>query len=76
MSLYVATESGTLTLSDGSTVNIYKDITRVREGHLALKEHAVFFKPADQDVELEYETATKAPDEKRKASVKTKASKG
>lgn len=70
MGVFVATESGSLTLSDGSTINIYKDITRVREGHLALKEHAIFFKSADEDVDFEYETATKAPGEKRKAPAK------
>jgi hypothetical protein len=70
MGVFVATESGSLTLSDGSTIDIHKDVTRVREGHLALKEHAIFFKSADEDVDYEYEKATKAPGEKRTAPVK------
>jgi len=67
MGVYVATESGSLTLSDGSTIDIHKGFTRVREGHLALKEHAIFFKSADDDVDYEYEVATKTPVARKRA---------
>ena len=64
MSIYVATETGTLTVGDEVFV-IYAGRTRVREGHPLLKQHPSFFEPSDAHVDYEWEVATKAPGEKR-----------
>lgn len=68
MGVYVATESGSLSLKDGSVIDIHKGVTRLREGHPALKEHAIFFKSADEDVDYEYEVATKTPAARKRKS--------
>jgi hypothetical protein len=72
MSVFVATESGSLSLSDGSVLDIYKDVTHVRDGDLALKEHGVFFRAVADVVRSGdgFETAD-APPRKRAAKPKT-----
>lgn len=66
MSIYVATETGTLTIGD-EQYHITQRATRVREGHPLLKQYPNFFEAADTHVDYEWEQATKAPGEKRKA---------
>lgn len=63
--IYVAIDSFTTDLPDGTPVFVYKDTTRVREGHALLKGREHLFKPID--VEYDVEQATAAPGEKRGA---------
>lgn len=62
--IYVAVESGTVRIGD-QDYPFTKGVTRVRAGHVLLKDHGVFFEPASEHVHYEVEQATKAPAEKR-----------
>lgn len=64
--IYVATESFSTTLKDGTPVIVQKGLTRVRAGHELLKGREVFFKPLD--IQYDVEQATAAPAEVRKAA--------
>jgi len=64
--IYIATETGTLTVK-GEPYDIHANRTRVREGHPLLKAHPAFFKLEDDAVDYEWQTATKAPGERRTA---------
>jgi hypothetical protein len=64
--IFVAKESFSTVLKDGTPVAIQANITRVREGHELLKGREVFFKPLD--VQYDIEQATAAPAEVRKAA--------
>lgn len=62
--IYVANESGTVRI-DGQDYPFTKGVTRVRAGHVLLKEHGVFFEPISDHVHYDVEQTTKAPAEKR-----------
>lgn len=65
MSIYVATETGTVTIGEDQYA-IRAHHTRVREGHPLLKQYPSFFEPAETHVDYEWEQATAAPGEKRR----------
>jgi hypothetical protein len=73
MSIFVAKESGTLTLPNGDVLDITAGVTHLREGDPFLKAHAVFFVPVEDRISNDgWEQATAAPGEKRKRAAKPK----
>lgn len=62
--IYVAIESGTVEIK-GQSYPFTKGITRVRAGHVLLKDHGVFFEPISEHVHYDVEQATAAPGKKR-----------
>ena len=65
--IFVATETGTLTVKD-EQFEIRAGVTRVRAGHPLLKAHPAFFEPADEHVHYEWRVATREPKVKKDAA--------
>lgn len=61
--IYVARESFTTELADGTPIHVRSGVTRVREGHPLLVGREELFEPMTVDYEVEQATA--APGEKR-----------
>lgn len=64
--IYIATESGACEIN-GETQIFVKQRTRVREGHPLLKAVPDYFRPIDEMVDYDVETATAAPGERKGA---------
>lgn len=62
--VYVATESFSTEI-DGEYYSVTAKETRVREGHILLTQNPEYFKPVDENVTYDLETATAAPGESR-----------
>lgn len=68
MSVFIAKETGTLTL-DGEQCEVRARVTRVRAGHPLLALYPDLFEPVDDRVDYEWETAD-APKRTRKTPAK------
>lgn len=71
--VYVATESFSTEI-DGEHYAVVMKKTRVREGHPLLEQNRNYFKPVEENVTYDLETATAAPGESRGGPGKDDAS--
>lgn len=63
--VFVATESFSTEI-DGEHYVVHRDKTRVREGHPLLERNREYFKPIEDDVTYDLETATKSSGGRRR----------